>query len=109
MQNVTRLTAANTDAVRDDDGVSPFLLGTGAGFCFYCLAFILPFLVYNANAAFFLLLYTWPFFLALMPLSLIIGAGFSYLFYPHIWYALSATALTVLSLVWLTFSLFIGE
>ncbi|MCG8707310.1 DUF3561 family protein [Brenneria sp. 4F2] len=109
MQNVTQLTVAKTGAIRDDDdGVSYWFLGTGAGFSFYCLAFTLPFLVYGANTAFFLMLYTWPFFLALMPLSIIIGVAFCFMSPQRIWFALSATGSAVICLFCLVFSLLAG-
>ncbi|QTF07292.1 DUF3561 family protein [Brenneria izadpanahii] len=109
MQNVTQLGVAKTDTMRDeDDGFSSLFLGAGVGFSFYCLAFNIPFLVYGANTAFFLMLYTWPFFLALMPLSVVIGVGFSVVLNGNVWYTLSATGLSVICLFWLVFSLLVG-
>lgn len=48
------------------------LSGAVIGFLSWLLALGMPFLLYGLNTLFFFL-YTWPFFLALMPLSVVIG------------------------------------
>ena len=48
------------------------LPGAIIGFFSWLLALGMPFLLYGLNTLFFFL-YTWPFFLALMPLSVVIG------------------------------------
>ncbi|WP_300001813.1 DUF3561 family protein [uncultured Cedecea sp.] len=48
------------------------LPGAFIGFLSWLLALGMPFLLYGLNTLFFFL-YTWPFFLALMPLSVVIG------------------------------------
>lgn len=72
--------------------------GAVMGFLSWLLALGMPFLVYGLNTLFFFL-YTWPFFLALLPLSVVIGIAM---------YSLSAgklvlSALTTLLLVALMF------
>jgi len=46
--------------------------GAIIGFLSWLLALGMPFLLYGLNTLFFFL-YTWPFFLALLPLSVVIG------------------------------------
>lgn len=48
------------------------LPGAIIGFLSWLVALGMPFLLYGLNTLFFFL-YTWPFFLALMPLSVVIG------------------------------------
>lgn len=48
------------------------LPGAIIGFFSWLLALGMPFLLYGLNTLFFFL-YTWPFFLALMPLAVVIG------------------------------------
>ncbi len=48
------------------------LSGAAVGFISWLLALGIPFLLYGSNTLFFLL-YTWPFFLALMPVAVVVG------------------------------------
>ncbi len=81
--------------------------GAMAGFIFYWVAFAVPILIYGANALFFLL-YTWPFFLALLPLSVLIGIIIGTLLSTRIWLMILCSGLSVFSLFWLVFSLLTG-
>ncbi|WP_213991544.1 DUF3561 family protein [Sodalis sp. dw_96] len=81
--------------------------GAMAGFLFYWVAFAVPILVYGANALFFLL-YTWPFFLALLPLSVLIGIIVGTLLAARIWLMILCSGLSIFSLFWLVFSLLTG-
>ncbi len=67
----------------------------------------MPFLVYGSNTLFFLL-YTWPFFLALMPLSVLIGITLSMLLRGRLILTLLLTGAIVLCLFWLVFSFLTG-
>ena len=78
MQNVTPILIDSKQSKQEREEPSYSFLGGVSGFVFYWLAFALPFLVYGSNTLFFLL-YTWPFFLALMPLSVLIGITLSML------------------------------
>ncbi len=78
-----------------------------AGFTFYCLAFAVPIIIYGANALF-VLLYTWPFFLALMPLSVLIGMLFGLLFPGRILGVILLSGLSIFTLFWLVFSRLTG-
>lgn len=109
MPNATQLTISKTKPIRDDeDRVSYPFMGAVAGFSFYWLAFTLPFLVYGSNTTLFFMLYTWPFFLALMPLSVLMGVGLSFILGGNVFYTLSATGLSVVCLFWLVFSFLTG-
>ncbi|MNH39822.1 Inner membrane protein YgbE [compost metagenome] len=67
----------------------------------------MPFLVYGSNTLFFLL-YTWPFFLALMPVSVLIGITLSMLLRGRLLLTLLLTGVIVLCLFWLVFSFLTG-
>ena len=54
----------------------------------------IPFLLYGSNTLFFLL-YTWPFFLALMPVAVVVGIALHSLLNGKLLYSASATILTV--------------
>ncbi|MCF1612335.1 DUF3561 family protein, partial [Serratia marcescens] len=60
-----------------------------------------------SNTLFFLL-YTWPFFLALMPLSVLIGITLSMLLRGRLILTLLLTGAIVLCLFWLVFSFLTG-
>jgi len=83
------------------------LRGGVTGFIFYWLAFMVPFIVYGSNTLF-LLLYTWPFFLALMPVAVLSGVLFSMLCRGRLALVVPATGLTVFSLLWVVFVLLSG-
>ncbi|ATA19338.1 uncharacterized protein DUF3561 [Gibbsiella quercinecans] len=100
MQNVTPILAG---AKQEKEEPSYSFLGGVSGFVFYWLAFAVPFLVYGPNTLFFLL-YTWPFFLALMPLSVLIGITFSMILRERQLLTLLLTGVTVMCLFWLVFS-----
>lgn len=81
------------------------LPGAVIGFFSWLLALGMPFLVYGFNTLFFFL-YTWPFFLALMPLSVVIGIAMCSLLNSKLLLGALATMLCValmfgVLLVWL--------
>ncbi|MBC3378745.1 DUF3561 family protein [Serratia fonticola] len=104
MQNATPL-VIDSQLEQEDPSYS-FLGGTG-GFVFYWLAFTVPFMVYGSNTLFFLL-YTWPFFLALMPASVLLGIVFSVVLRGRLFLTLLLTGITVICLFWLVFSFLSG-
>ncbi|WP_413739244.1 DUF3561 family protein [Sodalis sp. RH21] len=81
--------------------------GAMAGFIFYWLAFAVPILLYGANALFFLL-YTWPFFLALIPVSVLIGLIFSVLLAGRLLLMILCIGVSVFCLFWLVFAQLTG-
>ena len=91
----------------DTEEPSYSIQGGFIGFVFYWLAFAIPFLIYGSNTLFFLL-YTWPFFLALMPVSVLIGIAFS-MFFGGGWFKSSAVSgICVVSMFWAVFSFLSG-
>ncbi|ASM20064.1 DUF3561 family protein [Serratia marcescens] len=107
MQNVTPILIDAKQSKQEREEPSYSFLGGVSGFVFYWLAFALPFLVYGSNTLFFLL-YTWPFFLALMPLSVLIGITLSMLLRGRLILTLLLTGTIVLCLFWLVFSFLTG-
>lgn len=107
MQNVTPILIDSKQSKQEREEPSYSFLGGVSGFVFYWLAFALPFLVYGSNTLFFLL-YTWPFFLALMPLSVLIGITLSMLLRGRLILTLLLTGTIVLCLFWLVFSFLAG-
>ncbi|CNH15025.1 putative cytochrome oxidase subunit [Yersinia aldovae] len=104
MQNVTQITI-NGQREREEPSYS--FLGGATGFVFYWLAFAIPFFVYGLNTVFFLL-YTWPFFLALMPVSVLIGIALSMLTRSNLLLTVTGTGIAVVCLFWMLFSFLTG-
>ena len=94
MQNVTPILIDSKQSKQEREEPSYSFLGGVSGFVFYWLAFALPFLVYGSNTLFFLL-YTWPFFLALMPVAVVVGIALHSLLDGKLQYSVCATILTV--------------
>lgn len=91
----------------DTEEPSYSMQGGFIGFVFYWLAFAIPFLVYGSNTLFFLL-YTWPFFLALMPVSVLIGIALS-MFFRGGWFKTSlASGICIIGMFWTVFSFLSG-
>lgn len=99
--------ALSYDPTTDADDPSYSFFGGSVGFVFYWLAFTIPFLIYGSNTLFFLL-YTWPFFLALMPIAVLIGIAFSMLFSGKWWQTLLTTGVVVIGMFWALFSFLSG-
>lgn len=70
MRNSHNITFTRSDAFMVDDDATSAFPGAVVGFVSWLLALGIPFLLYGPNTLFFFL-YTWPFFLALMPVSVI--------------------------------------
>lgn len=104
MQNATPLLI---DTQLEPEEPSYSFLGATSGFVFYWLAFTVPFMVYGSNTLFFLL-YTWPFFLALMPASVLVGITFSMVLRGRLILTLLLTGVAVICLFWLVFSFLSG-
>ncbi|PKE29317.1 hypothetical protein CWS43_18020 [Rahnella sp. AA] len=95
-----------TDSL-DTEEPSYSMQGGFIGFVCYWLAFAIPFLVYGSNTLFFLL-YTWPFFLALMPVSVLMGIAFS-MFFRGGWFKTSvAGGICIIGMFWTVFSFLSG-
>lgn len=103
MENITPILMKNEPEQQEQ---SHSFYGGVSGFVFYWFAFAVPFLVYGSNTLFFLL-YTWPFFLALMPFSIVIGIVFSILLRGRLLLTV-LTGTCVMSIFWLVFSFISG-
>ena len=102
---VPRLAQTSDGAENEDPSYS--MQGGFVGFVCYWLALAIPFWVYGSNTLFFLL-YTWPFFLALMPVSVLIGIAFSMLFRGGWLITPAATGICVIGMFWTVFSFLSG-
>ncbi|WP_288444508.1 DUF3561 family protein [uncultured Pantoea sp.] len=105
MQNVTPMLARKDERTPDEPRSS--LPGGVIGFFSYWCALGIPFLLYGSNTLFFFL-YTWPFFLALLPVSVLIGIVLSLMLRGRLWWSGLITALVVVCLFWLLFSFLSG-
>ncbi|HDL8055765.1 TPA: DUF3561 family protein [Yersinia enterocolitica] len=104
MLNITQITI---DEQREREEPSYSFLGGVTGFVFYWLAFAIPFFVYGSNTVFFLL-YTWPFFLALMPVSVLIGITLNMLSRGNVLITVGGAGIAVVCLFWMLFSFLTG-
>ncbi len=91
----------------DKEEPSYSMLGGCTGFVCFWLALAFPFFIYGSNTLFFLL-YTWPFFLTLIPVSVLIGIAFSSLFRGSLLKTLPLTGLAVFCVFWMVFSFLSG-
>ncbi|EAW9308669.1 DUF3561 family protein [Salmonella enterica] len=94
MRNSHNITFTRSDAFIVDDDTTRSLPGAVVGFVSWLLALGIPFLLYGPNTLFFFL-YTWPFFLALMPVSVIIGIALHLLVKGKILFSIMFTLLAV--------------
>lgn len=81
--------------------------GAVVGFIAWLLALGIPVLFYGSNTLFFFL-YTWPFFLALLPVSVVIGIALHSLVNGKLIYSVLATLVTVTALFGLLFLWLLG-
>jgi hypothetical protein len=105
MQNITPMLARKDDRPEDDPHSS--LAGGVIGVISYWCALAIPFLLYGSNTLFFFL-YTWPFFLALLPVSVVVGIAMNMLLRGQLLWASLATVAVVICLFWLLFSFLSG-
>lgn len=81
--------------------------GALVGFIAWLLALGIPFLLYGPNTLFFFL-YTWPFFLALMPVAVVVGIALHSLSGGKIIYTSVATVLIVVAIFGVLFLWLMG-
>ncbi|EAQ6265064.1 DUF3561 family protein [Salmonella enterica] len=94
MRNSHNITFTRSDAFMVDDDATSAFPGAVVGFVSWLLALGIPFLLYGPNTLFFFL-YTWPFFLALMPVSVIIGIALHLLVKGKVLFSIMFTLLAV--------------
>ena len=88
------ITTTGSEPIATDDETTWSFPGAIIGFVSWLLALGIPFLIYGGNTLFFFL-YTWPFFLALMPVAVVVGIALHSLLNGKLLYSASATILTV--------------
>ena len=105
MQNVTPMLARKDERTQDEPRSS--LPGGVIGFLSYWCALAIPFMLYGSNTLFFFL-YTWPFFLALLPVSVLIGIVLSLMIRGRLFWSGVLTTIVVVCLFWMLFSFLSG-
>ncbi|HFZ8995456.1 TPA: DUF3561 family protein [Citrobacter freundii] len=93
MRNSHNITFSESDAGPSDETNWSFP-GAIVGFISWLLILGLPFLIYGPNTLFFFL-YTWPFFLALMPVAVVAGVSLHSLMPGKLICTIVSTLLTV--------------
>ena len=103
MRNTQNINVAQPESLASAyDETTWSLSGAFVGFVAWLMALGIPYLHYGNNTLFFFL-YTWPFFLALMPVSVVVGVAFHSLMKGKLAYTIVATLLTVAVLCSLLF------
>ncbi|MBV8875872.1 MULTISPECIES: DUF3561 family protein [unclassified Phytobacter] len=97
MRNSQNITISRSDTITTSEETTWSLPGAAVGFFAWLLALAIPFLIYGPNTLFFLL-YTWPFFLALMPVSVVVGIALHSIVNGKLLYSIVLTALTVVAM-----------
>ena len=85
---------AESSEKRDIEETTWSVPGAILGLLSWLLALGIPFLIYGSNTLFFLL-YTWPFFLALLPVSVVVGVALHSLLNGRLVLSAVATLITV--------------
>lgn len=83
-----------SEPLTTDDETTWSFPGAIVGFVSWLLALGIPFLIYGGNTLFFFL-YTWPFFLALMPVAVVVGIALHSLMDGKLRYSIVFTLVTV--------------
>ncbi|SCB94363.1 DUF3561 family protein [Kosakonia oryziphila] len=104
-QNITLTRSQSLPATADETTWS--FPGAVVGFVAWLLALAIPFMIYGPNTLFFFL-YTWPFFLALMPVSVVVGIALHSLLDGRLLYSIVATLLTVAAMFGVLFMWLLG-
>ena len=107
MRNSHNITLTNNDSLTEDEETTWSLPGAVVGFISWLFALAMPMLIYGSNTLFFFI-YTWPFFLALMPVSVLIGIVLSVLSRGNLLFTIGGSGIAVLCLFWMLFSFLTG-
>ena len=94
MRNSENYIITGSDTVSAHDETTWSFPGAIVGFASWLMALGIPFLFYGSNTLFFFL-YTWPFFLALMPVAVVVGVALHSIMSGKLFYSITATLLTV--------------
>ena len=96
-----------SEPLTTDDETTWSFPGAIVGFVSWLLALGIPFLIYGGNTLFFFL-YTWPVFLALMPVAVVVGVALHSLFNGTLLYTTYITIATVVVIFGLLFLWLMG-
>ncbi|AGN85522.1 MULTISPECIES: DUF3561 family protein [Enterobacteriaceae] len=105
-QNIT-IPRSQSMTTTTDEATTWSFPGAVVGFVAWLLALGIPFMIYGSNTLFFFL-YTWPFFLALMPVSVVVGIALHSLLDGKLVYSSVATLLTVIAMFGVLFMWLMG-
>ena len=95
MRNGTNLVITSAEASPPSPEETTWsLAGAFIGFLSWLLALGIPFLIYGPNTLFFFL-YTWPFFLALLPVAVVVGIALHSLMRGRLLFSCIVTVLAV--------------
>ena len=94
MRNSHNITLTNNDSLTEDEETTWSLPGAVVGFIAWLLALGIPFLIYGPNTLFFFI-YTWPFFLALLPVAIVAGIALHSLLKGLLLLSITCTLLVV--------------
>lgn len=97
MRNSQNITISRSESLSTSDETTWSFPGAIVGFFAWLLALSVPFLLYGSNTLFFFL-YTWPFFLALMPVAVVVGIALYSLLDGKLLYSAISTLLMVVTL-----------
>lgn len=95
MRNLSPIALFASRRAGPADETSWSLSGGAIGFVAWLIALGLPFFLFGASTPF-ILLYTWPFFLALLPVAVVTGVALHALLSGRLRYSLIATLAAVM-------------
>ncbi|QLR44387.1 DUF3561 family protein [Enterobacter sp. RHBSTW-00994] len=107
MRNSENYIISGSEPLTTYDETTWSLSGAFVGFISWLLALGIPFLIYGGNT-FFFFLYTWPFFLALMPVAIVVGIALHSLLNGKLLYSAVVTIVTVVLMFGLLFLWLMG-
>uniref|UniRef100_A0A8I0CU58 DUF3561 family protein n=1 Tax=Pseudomonas tritici TaxID=2745518 RepID=A0A8I0CU58_9PSED len=107
MRNSQNYIITGSEALSTNDETTWSLPGAVVGFVSWLLALGIPFLIYGRNTLFFFL-YTWPFFLALMPVAVVVGIALHSLLNGKLLYTTLITIVAVIAIFGLLFLWLMG-
>lgn len=107
MRNSENYIITRSDSVAATDETTWSFPGAIVGFVSWLMALGIPFLLYGSNTLFFLL-YTWPFFLALMPVAVVVGIALHSLLNGKLLYSALTTVVAVAVMFGLLFLWLMG-
>lgn len=107
MRNSQNYIISGSETLSTNDETTWSLPGAVVGFVSWLLALGIPFLIYGRNTLFFFL-YTWPFFLALMPVAVVVGIALHSLLNGKLLYTTLITIMAVVAIFGLLFLWLMG-